>query len=529
MGGRSSETRCQRCWRKFLCSAGLHVTAMATVSLGFGTALAFACISELCVVFAAQAILLLLWSCCRKPRASISWVYLFLCSVVLVRESVIVMLGVVPCGIAVESSCEESKCTEQSHILWLRTSCRKRECVRTFPHSDGWVFIYNVPPGELWTPWLLSAHLCVWAAFVLTVVQLCRWQAAARRKDPCSTEMLGARSIGGNKEFQDSEDREGVTQPIAVILALPVTYGICAVHSLRVLTMNRDDAWTAEAMMDAAELYSSMALYAFQSLLVLYVDQGLRPGLHVGNSVIDLSVVEGEALELRRSLQRLVAVGIKQYIFLTFGCNMIEVSAKAWDWWYPSSCTSALSRVAAMWFPRHNISITFDEQLYEQFPPSKHGSSACADLWNVTSLLMVVADFFTCSIALFAIWTYERSFADFFHPMKPFWKFWGVKGLLSVGWLQAIVLMVIGFVAEGGRWSDENFRTFLNFHMVSVEALLLACLNMFAYPPTVMPWAPCSTTDMRPYNAGGCDHLDELDPVDMHPRASPTVLGNGEL
>merc|ERR1712048_1491698 len=105
--------------------------------------------------------------------------------------------------------------------------------------------------------------------------------------------------------------------------------------------------------------------------------------------------------------------------------NAMEVSAKVWNYWHPSSCSSALSRVASMWFPRHHINITTDEQWSENDVHNRHGSAACADLWNITSLLMVVANFFTCSIALFAIWTYERTFSEFFHPMKPFWKFLG--------------------------------------------------------------------------------------------------------
>merc|ERR1719313_2823456 len=106
-----------------------------------------------------------------------------------------------------------------------------------------------------------------------------------------------------------------------------------------------------------------------------------------------------------------------------------------------------------------------DEEWLDSQQMFNQGSAACADLWNVASLLMVVANFFTCSIALFAIWTYERTFADLFHPMKPFWKFWGVKGLLSIGWLQASVLMAAGFLAEGGKMSDETFRTFLNYFL----------------------------------------------------------------
>eukprot|EP00438_Fugacium_kawagutii_P026644 Skav208635 [mRNA] locus=scaffold3433:231994:235117:- [translate_table: standard] len=68
------------------------------------------------------------------------------------------------------------------------------------------------------------------------------------------------------------------------------------------------------------------------------------------------------------------------------------------------------------------------------------------DVWNSTSLLMVAADFFTCSIALFAVLQYERAFNRVLHPVNPFWKFWGVKGLLSVNFLQSTVLAIVSWI-----------------------------------------------------------------------------------
>eukprot|EP00929_Paragymnodinium_shiwhaense_P046249 TRINITY_DN23544_c0_g1_i1.p1 TRINITY_DN23544_c0_g1~~TRINITY_DN23544_c0_g1_i1.p1 ORF type:complete len:456 (+),score=52.52 TRINITY_DN23544_c0_g1_i1:282-1649(+) len=400
-------------------------------------------------------------------------------------------------------------------------SCQRRECVLALEPRQEWVNVYFVPAEEIRTTWMSSALLCVWGALLLSTIQLCRWQAAWQVYDPQSLSMLRSRDIKGRRPAQTRQPTEA--DPVALILAVPVTYGICAVHALRVLTMSKDDAWSAEAMMDAAELFTSLALYAFQGLLVLYVDQGLRPGLHIGNSiVVDVAAVEGEALELRRRLQKLVEVGIMQYIFLTFTFNTIEVSAKAWDYWYPTSCTTALSRVAATWFPRHNISISEAEDWSLRRQHSIHGSAACADVWNAISLLLVVAEWFTCCIALFAIWTYEQSFADFLHPMKPFWKFWGVKGLLSVQWLQTSLLMIVGFLAEGGRMSDETFRTFLNYYMTGVEALLLAALNLFAYPPIPMPWAPCSNESQSYMASPGVfgAGLEELDPEPLPPQIS---------
>jgi hypothetical protein len=32
------------------------------------------------------------------------------------------------------------------------------------------------------------------------------------------------------------------------------------------------------------------------------------------------------------------------------------------------------------------------------------------------------------------------------HPVNPFWKFWGVKGLLSVNFLQSTVLALVSWM-----------------------------------------------------------------------------------
>lgn len=67
-------------------------------------------------------------------------------------------------------------------------------------------------------------------------------------------------------------------------------------------------------------------------------------------------------------------------------------------------------------------------------------------------MMMTVADFFTCSIALFAVLQYERAFNNVLHPVNPFWKFWGVKGLLSVNFLQSTVLAIVS-------WATANDDT----------------------------------------------------------------------
>eukprot|EP00439_Symbiodinium_sp_Y106_P044187 s2061_g5.t1 len=153
-----------------------------------------------------------------------------------------------------------------------------------------------------------------------------------------------------------------------------------------------------------------------------------------------------------------MSVGIQQYVVLQFVCNSILVAVKAWDWLHPSSCEDALQGMMQY------------------------------DVWNATSLLMVVADFFTCSIALFAVLQYEHAFNDALRPVRPFWKFWGVKGLLSVNFMQTSVLTEsCQFSVQASPLDSLNMLRVSgpcwclllvnpNYYLLSAESLALAAL-----------------------------------------------------
>merc|ERR1712187_101352 len=184
-------------------------------------------------------------------------------------------------------------------------------------------------------------------------------------------------------------------------------------------------------------------------------------------------------LHLRRSFQELIYAGIMQYVVLVFASNFIQVCAKLWDYWHPNSCHDALLWIATVLFPHHQMSLRVDETLDDH-----SGAATCEDLWNAVASSMVIANFFTCSIALFAIFKYERAFADLLESTRPFWKFWGVKGLLSVNYLQTIVLRFC--------WVGSHRRCILiKFFLLCVESLVLAGVNVFAYrtPEVSLPRA----------------------------------------
>lgn len=249
-------------------------------------------------------------------------------------------------------------------------------------------------------------------------------------------------------------------------------------------------------MMNTAELFSAVGLYAFQRLMVIYVDLALpladKAEAADAQDAAEATIVSPTAADrhgerLRTGFQRLIALGLQQYVVLAFACNAVLVWVKAWDWLHPSSCEMALATLASVWFPRHVISLSVNEDKLNRSFHTRSSTLACEDIWNSASLLMVVADFFTCSIALLAVFHYEWTFSEVLRPVRPFWKFWGVKGLLSVNFLQTAVLTAIGSL--GGARSSRYFCAFLHFYLVCLESFMLAVLNAFAYPTEQSRWS----------------------------------------
>ncbi|CAE7206391.1 unnamed protein product [Symbiodinium pilosum] len=299
----------------------------------------------------------------------------------------------------------------KSYFLFFETGCAKHKCIRSERLEVQSVFkVYGDYSAKVW---LITGLAFAWGTLLLTALQVRQWM----------TPVFG---------LLQPDRGHSIARLTAVVLLLPATYGVCAAGALRVITTNREDTWTAEALMDVAELFSAIALYSFQRLLIVYVDV-----LHADSPK---AAVKAEPDQIRHSFQKVMSVGIQQYVVLQFACNSILVAVKAWDWVHPSSCEDALQGMMGYVFPRHNISLAVNEAKLRDTIHTRTSSLACEDVWNAISLLMVVADFFTCSIALFAVLQYEHAFSDALRPVRPFWKFWGVKGLLSVNFMQTSIL-----------------------------------------------------------------------------------------
>jgi len=468
-----------------MCSGVEDVVPLAIafgVASGGGAFLSRFCFSEMGVLFAAQGLLLLLWCCARRPVVLAAKLYLFTCVVLLARETVLVWSGRVPCGLSTfQASCLKSECAEWYTIpfVGIKTSCKQQACVEHKRMEVTQVFF----SPSTWNIWTVSALVGVWLAFILSACRLHQWHRRERE--------LKLQGRGKGKVFGC----------VAVVLMVPVTYGYCALESLRALAVDPQDTWQAEGMMSGAEFFSAFALYAFQALLVVYVEvlepsadmtEPMRDSRYEASDAAERSSGAGSSVPSRASqhaklhatLRTLINAGIMQYVILVFGCNAMQMVAKTWNWLHPELCKDGLATVAQVWFPNHVINMTLNQNVIERSSHTHENTIACEDLWNTVSLLMVVANFFTCSIALYAVLQYEQTFSAMLRPVRPFWKFLGVKGLLSVNFMQRIVLVSLGLMATKNTEDSEHFRTFLNFFAICLESPLLAMLNLHAYSLT---------------------------------------------
>ncbi|CAK8998613.1 unnamed protein product [Durusdinium trenchii] len=81
-----------------------------------------------------------------------------------------------------------------------------------------------------------------------------------------------------------------------------------------------------------------------------------------------------------------------------------------------------------------------------------------------------------CSAALLFVVAFERVFKDYLHPIQPYWKFWGVKIVVSVTYFQWL-LFKYGF-----RLDDEEIYLWHSL-VCSLEMPILCILHAtYAYP-----------------------------------------------
>ena len=134
------------------------------------------CSFECWALFAGITVLLLLWCICRTPLLCVSMCYFLCCSVLLVRETILIFTGSVPCGLVTfGDECIDTQCVKKNYVFFFEAGCASYHCVRTERQEVGSVF--RVPTESLQTFWLLTGLCLAWGATLLSGRSLLRWMA----------------------------------------------------------------------------------------------------------------------------------------------------------------------------------------------------------------------------------------------------------------------------------------------------------------------------------------------------------------
>jgi hypothetical protein len=56
-----------------------------------------------------------------------------------------------------------------------------------------------------------------------------------------------------------------------------------------------------------------------------------------------------------------------------------------------------------------------------------------------------------CSAAIYCVFVFESAFHGELERLDPYWKFWGVKGVVSVTWMQWLIIRY-GLCRSGNDW-----------------------------------------------------------------------------
>lgn len=216
------------------------------------------------------------------------------------------------------------------------------------------------------------------------------------------------------------------------ILLLPPTFGLLAVRCLRILPERGDqDLWDATSTLDAAELWESWALWSFQKLFIRYAQASNEPN------------------PLFVHLKRLCQAGVQQYLIFNVLTNVFEFAARAVALFRPEVCE-------LMW----------------------GGSSDCQDVFFRLQDHLVGAMWYSCSVAIFCILRFEISMSECLAPIRPFWKFWGAKLIVTVASIQRLVLF--GFTAFS--LFQVPFAWYAHAYLLCLEVCVLSVIHFWAYP-----------------------------------------------
>lgn len=284
--------------------------------------------------------------------------------------------------------------------------------------------------------------------FVISVLDGWHWQVITAQAAMWLTLLLVLGECWRFSQVRETGRNSQAVDQVLDMLLLPVNYGFFCGLCVRILRLQRDhqNRGMVSAAIESADIWEAWALWSVLELFVRVVE--------AASSRDPRRVHDAEYRETIKAFKALSLQGVKAWVFIltcTITVNVlmkgaVAVFAPTLCYWMYKECTSCEE-----WYHK-NISLAAQSVI-----------------------------FILCSFALVFVFTFERVFEEYLHSIQPFWKFWGVKGVVSVTYFQWLIISYCFGLDEDGIYLTHCL-------LCSLEMPLLSVLHATCAYPYGKPW-----------------------------------------
>eukprot|EP00439_Symbiodinium_sp_Y106_P056246 s1914_g7.t2 len=281
--------------------------------------------------------------------------------------------------------------------------------------------VISVASQGVWPSEVLLSYSALWLTYAVVFVEVCHFSSVRNR------DVVTKITVDG----------------LLDMLLLPVNIGFFGHLCVRKLALQSDghSLHIISTIMESSEIWEAWALWSVLGLFVTVVDvESRRDPAH---------------REFAVPFRNLSLQGVRTWVFMIIiitatrlvMIGVLQSRAPTLCFWASKTCTSC-------------------NELYDQ---------------NI-HLAAGAVNFILCSFALAFVFTFEHSFDQYLSKIGPFWKFWGVKGVVSVTYFQWLVL------TYGPLNLDDKRIYELHCLLCTVEMPVLAVLHATCAYPYGKPW-----------------------------------------
>ena len=282
--------------------------------------------------------------------------------------------------------------------------------------------VMSVAWQESWPREVLLSYCALWLTYTVVLVEVCHFSSVR------------------NKDVVTKVTVDGILD----MLLLPVNIGFFGHLCVRKLALPSNDEHSLHiisTIMESSEIWEAWALWSVLGLFVTVVDVESRR--------------DPANREFAVPFRNLSLQGVRTWVFMIIVITttrlvmtgVLQSRAPTMCFWASKTCTSC-------------------NELYDQ---------------NI-HLAAGAVNFILCSFALAFVFTFEHSFDEYLSRIGPFWKFWGVKGVVSVTYFQWLVL------SYGPLDLDEKRIYELHCLLCTLEMPILAVIHASCAYPYGQPW-----------------------------------------